>query len=143
MSRATTQATTAPVADVKPDRAEIRRALDALTVAGQTFEIRAILKGGGAKSQSATVWRMGSPRPRNSGPPREIYFHAQSLASGSCRRREGCRRHPAPFLLVDVDAVRAESGEQNATEAERQGSHRPGVRDPRFPDWSRVAAGRS
>src|ERR1035438_9027665 len=42
VSRATTQATASPALAVKPDRAEIRRALNALTVAGQTFEIRAI-----------------------------------------------------------------------------------------------------
>src|SRR5271157_3608815 len=42
MTKATIQTTAAPALAVKPDRAEIRRALNALTVAGQTFEIRAI-----------------------------------------------------------------------------------------------------
>jgi hypothetical protein len=119
-----TKTTTAPAPAVKPDRAEIRRALDALTVAGQTFEIRAIdVKVGNklvAKSRVCHTVAAGVAAAVESWTARGTYFTLNPLKPDlekTARDADVLGRH---WLLVDIDAVRGVAGVQNATEAEKQ-----------------------
>ena len=124
MSRATTQATAAPALAVKPDRTEVRRALNALTVAGQTFEIRAIgLKIGNklvAKSRVCHTVAAGTAAAVECWTARGTYFTLNPLKPDlekTARDVDVLSRH---WLLIDIDAVRAVAGDQNATDAEKQ-----------------------
>jgi hypothetical protein len=126
MSRATTPATAAPAPAVKLDRAEVRRALNELTVAGQTFEVRAIDVQVGNKNKRVTKSRVcrtvaaGTAAAEESWTARGTYFTLNPLKPDlekTARDVDVLRRH---WLLIDVDAVRAVAGVQNATEAEKQ-----------------------
>jgi hypothetical protein len=109
---------------VKPDRAEIRRALNALTVAGQTFEIRAIdVKVGDklvAKSRVCHTVAAGVAAAVESWTARGTYFTLNPLKPDlkkNAADADVLRRH---LLLTDIDAVRGMTGAQNATDAEKQ-----------------------
>jgi hypothetical protein len=113
-----------PAADLKPDKAEIRRALDALTTDGQTFEIRAIdVKAGdklAARSRVCHTVAAGVAAAVESWTAKGTYFTLNPLKpdlNKTAKDADVLERH---WLLVDVDAVRGVTGVQNATEAEKQ-----------------------
>jgi hypothetical protein len=124
MTKATIQTTNALATAVKPDRAEIRRALDALTVAGQTFEIRAIdVKIGDklvAKSRVCRTVAAGVAAAVESWTARGTYLTLNPLKPDLDKTAKDADVLGRHLLLVDVDAVRAVAGVQNATEAEKQ-----------------------
>ena len=124
MTKATIQTTTAPATAVKPDRAEIRRALNELTVAGQAFEIRAIdVKVGNKLVATSRVCRTvatGIATAVESWTARGTYFTLNPLKPETEKNAKDADVLERRWLLVDVDAVRAVAGVQNATETEKQ-----------------------
>jgi hypothetical protein len=119
-----TKTTTAPAPVVKPDKAEIRRALDALTVAGQTFEIRAIdVKVGNklvAKSRVCHTVAAGVAAAIESWTARGTYFTLNPLKPDLEKNAADADVLGRHLLLTDIDAARGITGDQNATDAEKQ-----------------------
>jgi hypothetical protein len=109
---------------VKPDRAEIRRALDALTEAGQTFEIRAIdVKVGDklvARSRVCHTVAAGVAAAVESWTAKGTYFTLNPLKPDLDKNAKDADVLERHWLLVDIDAVRGVPGVHNATEAEKQ-----------------------
>ena len=124
MTKATTQTTNALATAVKPDKAEIRRALNALTVAGQTFEIRATdVKAGDklvTKSRVCHSVAAGVAAAVESWTARGTYFTLNPLKPDTQKSAKDVDVLGRHLLLVDVDAIRGVAGVQNATEAEKQ-----------------------
>ena len=92
---------------VKPDKAEIRRALDAVTVAGQTFEVRAIgVKVGGkeiAKTRVCHTVAAGIAAAVESWTARGTYFTLNPLRpdlTKAAKDVDVLRRH---LLLIDIE----------------------------------------
>jgi hypothetical protein len=123
VSKQTTQTTTLAAA-LKPDRAEIRRALDALTVVGQAFEIRAIdVKVSDklvAKSRVCHTVAAGVAAAVESWTARGTYFTLNPLKPDLKKNAADADVLGRHLLLTDIDAVRGITGDQNATDAEKQ-----------------------
>ena len=102
-------------------RDEIRTALGALTTPGQTFEVRAIFKGTGARSEVCHSADEGADAAIHFKNAKGIYFTLNPLRDdldGAAKDDDVLERQR---LLVDVDPVRVDTpGECGATDDEKQ-----------------------